>query len=84
MSSWSKRLTKFEIARVLGARALQISLGAPILTKHKKDEQALTIARRELIEGRIPMIVVRKYPDGEVERVNISSKSLLESIKNFF
>ena len=31
------KLTKFETARIIGARALQISMGAPILIKRPKD-----------------------------------------------
>ncbi|MFH1511297.1 MAG: DNA-directed RNA polymerase subunit K, partial [Candidatus Woesearchaeota archaeon] len=40
--------TKYEIARILGARALQISMGAPILIK--MEEKDLEMARYSPLE----------------------------------
>ncbi len=82
---WDKRLTKFELTRVLGARALQISLGAPVLTHVDGDDvQALEIAKKEFFEGKVPMIVVRRYPNNEMERVDVSEPEIIDSIKGFF
>ncbi len=82
---WDKRLTKFELTRVLGARALQIALGAPVLTKVDGDDvQALEIAKKEFFEGKVPMIVVRRYPNNEMERVDVSEPEIIDSIKGFF
>ena len=55
--------TRFERARILGARALQVSLGAPILI----DVQPLLvdpveIAELEFAAGRIPITVRRGPP----------------------
>ena len=53
--------TRFEKARIVGARALQISLGAPILMKIPKDlTDAITIAMIEFDKGVIPITVKKK------------------------
>ncbi len=52
--------TRFERARILGARALQISLGAPILTDVPADlVDPVAIAELEFAAGRIPITVRR-------------------------
>ena len=51
-------LTKYEKARIIGARALQISKNAPIMVEPKPGEwDPLKIAERELIERKIPFII---------------------------
>ena len=52
--------TRFERARILGARALQISLGAPILIDVPPELiDPVEIAEREFAEGVIPITVRR-------------------------
>jgi len=52
--------TRFERARILGARALQISLGAPILTDVAPTlVDPVAIAELEFAAGRIPITVRR-------------------------
>jgi DNA-directed RNA polymerase subunit K len=57
--------TKYEKARVLGARALQLSMGAPIaidIPKKKLEEiryNVLEIAKLEMEAGKIPITVKR-------------------------
>jgi len=52
--------TRFERARILGARALQISLGAPILTDVPHGlVDPVAIAELEFAAGRIPITVRR-------------------------
>ncbi len=58
MSSKIKKYTRFEKARVIGARALQISRGAPIMVKTKLNNP-IEIAELEYEKGVIP-IRVRK------------------------
>ncbi len=53
-------LTKYELARVIGARALQLSLGAPPVIKVKESSSFIEIAEKELENGIIPLIVPRK------------------------
>lgn len=50
---------RFEIARILGARAFQLSMGAPPLIK-TKEMDPLKIAREELNKDAIPIMVVRE------------------------
>ncbi len=66
-------LTKFERARVIGARALQISMGAPPLIDTKDAPQDLfSLAERELKAGVLPMTVRRTLPTGEYEDIPLS------------
>jgi len=53
--------TKYEIARLLGARALQIKMGAPILMKVPKGTtRPLDIARLEFEKDALPITVRKK------------------------
>jgi DNA-directed RNA polymerase subunit K/omega len=65
------RLTRFEITRVLSARALQLSLGAPPLVKGTKDLSMLDTAEKEFNEKVLPLSVLRKYPNGIIKRVEL-------------
>jgi DNA-directed RNA polymerase subunit K len=53
-----EKLTRYERARVIGARALQISMGAPVLLEDDSGEP-IDIALRELEMGIIPVTVKR-------------------------
>lgn len=56
--------TRFERARILGARALQISMGAPgLLEASTADADPLHIAVQEFQAGSIPLSVQR-FPYG--------------------
>ena len=61
-------ITKYEKARLIGARALQISMGAPFLIKLSKKEldelrhNPLDIAKKEFEEGVLPMEIKRLKP----------------------
>ncbi|EHP87776.1 DNA-directed RNA polymerase subunit K [Methanotorris formicicus] len=52
------RLTKFEVARVLGARAMQISEGA-LITIETDKSSTLDIAMEEIKKGMVPLRVKR-------------------------
>lgn len=60
--------TKYEIARMVGSRALQISMGAPFLVKlSEKDLEhigynPIEIAKKEFEEGVLPITVRRPMP----------------------
>ncbi len=59
------RYTRFEIARIIGARALQLSVGAPPLLRLSKEElkkPPIEIAKMEFEKGVIPLTVKRKMP----------------------
>ena len=53
-------MTRYERARIIGARALQISLGAPVLIDIDKGEP-IDLAMAELEQGVIPITVKRAY-----------------------
>ena len=63
-----EKYTKYEIARILGARALQISMNAPLLlniSKEKLEEiqfNPLKIAELEFAEDVLPISVKRPFP----------------------
>jgi DNA-directed RNA polymerase subunit K len=51
---------RYEIARLIDARALQIKMGAPVLVKVPKNvERPLEIAELEFSEGVLPLTVKR-------------------------
>ncbi|CAG8683718.1 9484_t:CDS:2 [Acaulospora morrowiae] len=60
-------MTKYEKARILGTRALQISMNAPILVDRDNEIDPLEIARKELRQKKIPLMVRRFLPDGSYE-----------------
>ncbi|KAF2403228.1 DNA-directed RNA polymerases I [Trichodelitschia bisporula] len=60
-------MTKYERARILGTRALQISMNAPVLVDLEGETDPLQIALKELREKKIPLIVRRYLPDGWYE-----------------
>ncbi len=63
-----KGITKYEKARIVGSRALQLSQGAPLLAKLSEKElkelkyNTVEIAKKEFEQGLIPMEVKRSYP----------------------
>ena len=59
-----QKLTRYEKARLIGARALQISLGAPILVDVSDQcYDPIEIALKELENDAIPMQIIRKMPE---------------------
>jgi len=55
------KYTRFEKARMIGARALQITMGAPVLIKVKKDIiDPVKIAEMEFEKGVLPLTVLRE------------------------
>ncbi|KAK4565375.1 subunit common to RNA polymerases I, II, and III [Recurvomyces mirabilis] len=60
-------MTKYERARVLGTRALQISMNAPVLVDVEGETDPLQIAIKELREKKVPLVVRRYLPDGWYE-----------------
>jgi DNA-directed RNA polymerase subunit A' len=58
----SSRMTHYEVARVVGIRANQISKGAPLMINPGGEISAVKIAMRELHDGVLPMIIRRYLP----------------------
>ena len=70
------RMTRFEKARIVGARALQIAMGAPILTEVKNSSNysissSIDIALKELKEKVLPITIRRRLPDGTYQDIPI-------------
>lgn len=63
--------TKFEIARMVGSRSLQIAMGAPFMIKLSEEDlkkinyNPVNIAKLEFEQGVIPITVKRPYPKGK-------------------
>lgn len=81
--------TKYEIARIIGARALQIAMDAPLLLRVSDDElkamkyDALLIAEKEFEEGVLPIAINRPVPKRRKDKLrmikeeNVSDEELL-------
>lgn len=75
------KLTRFEKARIVGARALQIAMGAPILVEPPRSNASpIDIALLELEASVLPITIRRTLPDGTYQ--DIPLKWLLESEKS--
>lgn len=64
----TEQLTKYELARIIGARALQIAMGAPIVIKLTKEDfekmyyNPINIAKKELDADVLPLSIKRPLP----------------------
>jgi len=88
-----QQFTKYEIARIIGARALQIAMDAPILLKISKEElkelryDSLKIAEKEFTEGVLPITIHRPTPKKRVDKLRgikeekVSDEELAEKEK---
>ena len=66
-------LTRFEKARIMGARALQLSLGAPPFIPIPKTARiSLDIAMEELEQRVIPITIRRVLPNGDYQNIPIN------------
>ncbi|MCC6017258.1 MAG: DNA-directed RNA polymerase subunit K [Desulfurococcaceae archaeon] len=76
-----KRITKYERARIIAARALQLALGAPPLIDVSKLElkDPVIVAEKEFEMGVIPMIIKRELSNGEYQLIPV--KVLVEAEK---
>jgi len=68
LEKFEGKFTKYEVARILGARSLQLAMDAPVLLKMTKEEEeelnynTLKIAERELESEVLPITVKRPLP----------------------
>jgi len=66
-------LTRFEKARIMGARALQLSLGAPVFIKIPKNATtSLEIAMEELKQRVIPIVIKRTLPNQDYQNIPLN------------
>ena len=70
-----KEFTRYEIARVIGARALQIAMDAPLLMKISDEElkemkfDAIQIAEKEFESNVLPIAINRPVPQMKKEKL---------------
>jgi DNA-directed RNA polymerase subunit K len=83
-----KKFTKYEIARILGARSLQLAMDAPVLLKLTKEEEeeinydTLKIAERELVAGVLPITVRRPLPKKSTKVIKkLSEEEIKEKLE---
>ena len=85
-----KEFSKYEKARIIGARGLQISMDAPLLVNMKEADleginyDPLRIAERELDDGVLPISVNRPMPErGEedIEKLKIEESKISDAAK---
>jgi len=63
------KYTKYEVARIIGARALQIAMGAPLLIKltqqdfERMNYSTTEIAKMEFERGILPISIKRPLPE---------------------
>lgn len=87
-----EQFTKYERARILGARALQIAMNAPLLVKmsnenlEKVNFDALTIAEIEFNSNALPIAIKKPFPQRKdaalkkpkLDRISDKDKELSE------
>ncbi len=78
------RLTRFEKARIVGARALQLSMGAsPLIdVKSLSKKDPIVIAMTELDKGILPITIRRKLPSGKYQSIPL--KWLIEAEREVY
>ncbi len=89
MNKQKENFTRYELARIIGARALQIAMDAPILIKISDDElkkiryDSIKIAEKELEADALPITIHRPNPkkrQGKIETIkeeNVSDDELI-------
>tara|TARA_B100001971_G_C18168153_1_gene525482 strand:- start:167 stop:439 length:273 start_codon:yes stop_codon:yes gene_type:complete len=67
------KLTRFERARIIGARSLQLSLGAPVLINQSNTVDPIRLALEELNSKSLPISIRRTLSDGSYQDIPIES-----------
>jgi DNA-directed RNA polymerase I, II, and III subunit RPABC2 len=68
------KLTRFEKARIIGARSLQIAMGAPpFVTMEGVYKGPIDVATRELEEDALPISIRRSLPNGVTQDIPIKA-----------
>ena len=73
--SQPQTFSKYETARIIGARALQIAMNAPLLVKISQEDlekikfDALKIAEVELNSGALPISIKKPFPEKKEDKL---------------
>ena len=80
-----ERLTKYECSRIIGIRASQIAMSAPILVHvpPNMNQNLLYIAALELKNKKLDLIIRRPLPLGKFYEVHISELELNDDLDAF-
>jgi|AntAceMinimDraft_17_1070374.scaffolds.fasta_scaffold15313_4 DNA-directed RNA polymerase subunit K/omega len=85
-----QEFTKYERARIIGARGLQISMDAPLLMKMDEEElngvnfDPLRIAEKELDSGVLPISINRPLPkkvEEDIKKLKIEDSGVSDAEK---
>jgi len=81
--TYPPRITKYELARIVAARARQLAMGAqPLIDPQKLGTyDPIAIALEEVRRGLIPFVIIRTLPNGK--HVRIKLKELLKLSEEF-
>ena len=83
----AKQFTKYEQARILGARALQIAMNAPLLIKISDEDlekikfDALKIAEVELNSNILPISVRKPFPEKREDKLKRAKEQKISDKK---
>ncbi len=81
------QFTQYEVARIIGARALQIAMDAPLLMDIPKDEletmhyDAIRIAEKEFKSGVLPISVNRPLPGKKHDKLEAVKEDKIDDAK---
>ena len=67
------KLTRFERARIVGARSLQLSLGAPLLINQSSTIDPIRLALEELNSKSLPISIRRTLSDGSYQDIPVEA-----------
>ena len=67
------KLTRFERARIVGARSLQLSLGAPVLINQTGTTDPIRLALEELDSKSLPISIRRTLSDESYQDIPVES-----------
>ncbi len=88
LEKFKDRFTRYEIARILGARSLQLAMDAPVLLKLNKEEKdelnfdSLKIAEKEFNSEVLPITVRRPLPKKSEKTVKkLSEEEIKEKLE---
>ena len=88
-----QEFSKYERARIIGARGLQISMDAPLLVEMDEEElnnvnyDPLRIAEKELDSGVLPISVSKPMPqkkEEDIEKVKVEETDVSDEAKEKF
>lgn len=83
----NEEFTRYEIARIIGARSLQIAMDAPLLIKISEPELKLLrydpirIAELEFNSGALPITIRRPFPKRKAEKLKAVKEEAIDDEK---